>query len=281
MSASLSELLDTAITAARMGGSILIERLELARTVNFKGGGRGDLVTDADQASEAAIVEYLSARYPTHAILAEEGGGLGASDHTWLIDPLDGTTNYAHGVPHFCVTLALEGPVPGGSAILAGVVFDPMRNELFSAARGQGASLNGRPIHVTTQSDLEDALLCSGFPYDVQRRPELPVGLFSSLVTRAGGMRRMGSAALDLAYVACGRYDGYFELGLKPWDIAGGALLVEEAGGTVLRIDGAPFDVWCGDLLASSASLAPPLTEVCREFVREHGWVPRRFGARV
>ena len=278
MSDPLSELLAAATGAARAGGAILLERLAHARTVSFKGGSRSDLVTDADRASEAVIVEYLAARYPTHAIVAEESGNSGTGDHTWVIDPLDGTTNYAHGVPHFCVTLAVEGPGPEGPMLLAGVVFDPLRDELFSAARGRGASLNGRAIQVSCPDGLEDALLCTGFPYDLRARPELPVGLFSRLVTRAQGMRRMGSAALDLAYVASGRFDGYFELGLKPWDIAAGALLVQEAGGSVSRIDGAPFEMRCGDLVASAATVAVKLTGLCSDFVRGHDWSPTRFG---
>lgn len=273
-----SELLTGAITAAKIGGAVLLERLEQVRTVSFKGPGRSNLVTDADRASEDAILRHITTAFPGHAFLAEEGGGAGHSDWTWIIDPLDGTTNYAHGVPHFCVTLGVEGPGPNGPEVLAGVVYDPTRDEVFAAAKGQGATLNGKPIHVSNTSKLENALLCTGFPYDVQVKPEVPLGLFSKLVVQAQGIRRMGSAALDLAYVACGRYDGYFEFGLQPWDIAAGALLISEAGGAVSRIDGEPFDVRYGDILAASSALSPVLKQTTTAFLRDLKWKPRRFG---
>ncbi len=273
-----SELLACAIAAAKIGGAVLLERLETVRTVSFKGPGRSNLLTDADRASEEAIVRHLTSAFPGHAILAEEGGGAGNSEWTWIIDPLDGTTNYAHGVPHFCVTLGVEGPTAEGPRVLAGVVYDPTRGELFAAARGQGATLNGKPIHVSSTARLENALMCTGFPYDLQVKPEVPLGLFSKLVVQAQGIRRMGSAALDLAYVACGRFDGYFEFGLQPWDIAAGSLLIEEAGGAVSRIDGQPFAVRYGDILASSAALAPVLTQTTSAFLKDLKWQPRRFG---
>ncbi len=275
---SHSELLAGAIAAAKIGGAVLLERLETVRTVSFKGPGRSNLLTDADRASEEAIVRHLTSAFPGHAILAEEGGGAGNSEWTWIIDPLDGTTNYAHGVPHFCVTLGVEGPTAEGPRVLAGVVYDPTRGELFAAARGQGATLNGKPIHVSSTARLENALMCTGFPYDLQVKPEVPLGLFSKLVVQAQGIRRMGSAALDLAYVACGRFDGYFEFGLQPWDIAAGSLLIEEAGGAVSRIDGQPFAVRYGDILASSAALAPVLTQTTSAFLKDLKWQPRRFG---
>ncbi len=271
-----TELLDVAVAAARRGGQVLRERLELVRTVEFKGTGRGNLVTDADHASEEAVVSTLRSHYPEHAVVAEEAGASGHSEWTWFVDPLDGTTNYAHAVPHFCVTLAVEGPAPTGSgrALLAGVVYDPTRDELFAAAKGQGATLNGRPLKVSQTDKLADALMCTGFPYDVQVNPDVPLGLFSRIVRQARGIRRMGSAALDLAYVAAGRFDGFFEFGLHPWDIAAAAVLVEEAGGVIRRVDGAPFDVRNGDVLAASASLAPALQATCSEFLQHMKWVP-------
>ena len=273
-----AELREAAIEAARLAGAVLREKLAQARTVAFKGEGRLNLVTDADHASERVLLDFLRARFPDHAILAEESGAAGHSEHTWFIDPLDGTTNYAHGVPHFCVTLAVEGPAVGSaSGMLAGVVYDPVRDELFAAAHGAGATLNGRPISVSGVSTLDGALLCTGFPYDLHEHPTAPLGLFNRLITQAQGVRRMGSAALDLAYVACGRFDGFFEFGLKPWDIAAGALLIAEAGGAMTQLDGAPFDVRVGDILAAGGALRPALERECGAFARQIGWRARRF----
>ncbi|MBZ4329745.1 inositol monophosphatase family protein [Corallococcus sp. AS-1-12] len=260
----------TAEEGARMAGHILRERFPQHRTIEFKGGI--DLVTDADRASEDALLAFLRQRHPHHAILAEESGATQGTDtFRWIVDPLDGTTNYSHQVPHFCVSVAVEGP----EGTVAGAVYDPMRDELFSAAKGQGATLNGVPLKASPTATLERALLCTGFPYDVRERPDLPVGLFSQLILLAQGMRRTGSAALDLAYVAAGRFDGYFEFGLKPWDIAAGGLLVAEAGGVIVHIDGRPFDVLKGDVLASGANLAPQLMAQAKRFLDEIGWAPR------
>jgi myo-inositol-1(or 4)-monophosphatase len=247
---SVTELRAAAEEGARASGRILAERFSGERTVEFK--GRIDLVTDADRASEAALVAYLSRRFPQHTILAEESGLTArGAPYRWLVDPLDGTTNYAHRVPHFCVSVAVEGP----EGLLAGVVFDPLKNELFSAGKGQGAALNGQPLTVTGVEALERSLICTGFPYDVQERPEVPVGLFNHFIRKVQGVRRMGSAALDLAYVAAGRFDGFFEAGLKPWDVAAGALLVLEAGGTVTRFDGAPLELAGAQVLAAGPLL--------------------------
>ncbi len=261
----------TAEEGARLAGRILAERFQGERTIEFKHSGI-DLVTDADKASEEALLGFLRARHPGHAFLAEESGASqGGSGLRWLIDPLDGTTNYAHRVPHFCVSVAVEGP----EGLLAGVVYDPMLDELFSAARGEGATLNGRPLRASGTTEVGRALLCTGFPYDVRERPEGPVGLFNRFIRRAQGIRRTGSAALDLAYVAAGRFDGFFEFGLKPWDIGAGGLLVKEAGGVMVRIDGAPFDVAQGDVLGCAPGLAVELQEECRQFLNDLGWRPR------
>ncbi len=273
---ALSQLLTVAEESALRAGRVLAERFEEKRTVEYK--SRIDLVTDADRASEAELIEYVRSRFPDHTILSEECGLRSGVGVRWLIDPLDGTTNYSHRVPHFCVSVAVEG----SEGLLAGAIYDPLRNELFSAARGQGATLNGKPLRVSSVGNLERALLCTGFPYDVREHPEVPLGLFNRLIRQAQAVRRIGSAALDLAYVAAGRFDGFFEFGLKPWDIAAGALLVMEAGGTVKRIDGKPLDLTIGDLLACCPGIEARLKTECAQFLAEIGWVPRPknyFGA--
>lgn len=255
---------------ARLAGRVLAERFLGERTIEYKGGYGIDLVTDADRAAEEAVLGFLRQRYPGHAILAEESGASRGSGLRWVVDPLDGTTNYAHRVPHFCVSVGVDGP----DGVLAGAIYNPMLDELFSAARGQGATLNGRPLKVSGTTELGQSLLCTGFPYDVHERPEGPVGLLRRFIVRAQGMRRTGSAALDLAYVATGRFDGFFEFGLKPWDVAAGSLLVQEAGGTMVRIDGAPFQVGIGDVLACAPGLAAQLISESQGFLADIGWTP-------
>ncbi len=267
---SLDALHETAVTAAREAGRILAAAFGGARTIEYKGGI--DLVTDADRQSEAHLLAYLRSRHPDHSVLAEESGlsrGSG-SGYRWLVDPLDGTTNYAHRVPHFCVSVAVEGP----EGLLVGAVYDPLRDELFAAARGRGATLNGKTIVASDTQELKRAILCTGFPYDVHAHPEGPLGLLGRFLRQAQGIRRMGSAALDLAYVAAGRFDGYFEFGLKPWDTAAGALLVPEAGGAITRIDAEPFELRIGDVLACAPGVAGALQKECRTFLSELGYRP-------
>ncbi|MBL8919138.1 MAG: inositol monophosphatase [Myxococcaceae bacterium] len=276
---SLEALRETAEQLTRLAGGVLRSRFSQTRTIEFKGASPTNLVTDADHAAEQVVLAALRDRFPEHGVLAEESGAKGGAGYRWILDPLDGTTNYAHAVPYFCVSLAVEGPWAGETRVLAGAVFDPMRDELFSAARGQGSSLNGAPIAVSSAPSLSRALLCTGFPYDVQVDPEAPLGLFNRLVRQAQGMRRMGSAALDLAWLACGRFDGFFEFGLKPWDVAAGALLVEEAGGSIACVDGSTWASDLGDIVAAGAGVFPSLSRECREFVARLGYQPRRFGA--
>lgn len=271
------ELRSEAEVLVRAGGAVLKDRFSEVRTIDFKGPGRGNLVTDADRAAEALIVQALRSRFPEHGVLTEESGTVSTGDLRWILDPLDGTTNYAHGVPHFCVSLAAEGTWDGGRRVLAAATFDPLRDELFSAARGQGATLNGRRLQASSETALDRALLCTGFPYDLQLNPDAPLGLFDRLVRQARGMRRMGSAALELAWVAAGRFDGFFEFGLKPWDVAAGALLIEEAGGSIACLDGGPWDARCGDVVAAGPGLFGHLLAQCRDFGATGGFVPRRF----
>lgn len=256
-------LMSLAESIAREAGAELRARFEKTPTIEFKGRDT-DLVTDADKASEALILERLAREVPTHAVLSEEDGAHGAAGgHRWFVDPLDGTVNYAHGVPHFCVTLAVED----ANGLVAGVVFDPLRDECFGAARGHGAWLNNRVIRASAATTIERALLCTGFPYDVRERPSAPLGLLGRMLTRAQGMRRLGSAALDLAYVASGRFDGFFEFGLKPWDIAAGGLLVRESGGVMRRLDGGEWSPHDGDTMAAAPGIADALSSECAAFV--------------
>lgn len=274
----MSDLSRLAEAIARDAGRVLQSKFSETRDIAFKGDRHTDLVTDADKASEALILEWLAREVPTHGVLAEESGSVKTGEYRWFVDPLDGTTNYAHGVPHFCVTLSVEGPVaPGQTAMLAAATYDPTRDELFLAARGEGATLNGRKLQASPAASLHRALMCTGFPYDVTQNPEAPLGLFTRIVRKAQGIRRMGSAALDLAYVAAGRYDGFFEFGLKPWDTSAGALLITEAGGVMRRIDGETWLPEHLDVLACGAALDAELTQLCRDFVAGIAWTPRHF----
>ena len=265
----LQTLRTTAEEAARRAGRVLAERFTQARTIEFKGGI--DLVTDADRAAEAELLAFLRERHPEHAVLAEESGYAAGTGLRWIVDPLDGTTNYAHRVPHFCVSVAVDS----NDGLLAGAIYEPLRGELYSAARGQGATLNGEPLRASPVQALSQALVATGFPYDVHERPEVPMGLLNRFIPRARGIRRMGSAALDLAYVASGRYDAFFELGLKPWDIAAGALLVQEAGGAMLHADGAPFTLARGDVLACAPGVAQECRELSAGYLLQAGWRAR------
>jgi myo-inositol-1(or 4)-monophosphatase len=258
-SPSVDHLLAGAVAAAERAGAVLSTRFGGVRRIERKASSI-DLVTDADRAAETAALEALRERFPDHAVLAEEGGATGASPYRWIVDPLDGTTNFAHELAHFCVSVACE--VDG--TVEVGAILDPMRGELFTAALGRGARLNGAPIRTTAVADPGDALLATGFPYWVHDRTAEVTSLLEAFLGRVQGVRRFGSAALDLAYVACGRYDAFYERGLKPWDVAAGLLLVTEAGGRVSGIDGSPVRLDAGHVLAAAAPLHPQLVEIAR-----------------
>jgi myo-inositol-1(or 4)-monophosphatase len=243
-------MLNFAIQTARDAGRILIERFGRIKQITNK--GEIDLVTEADLAAERFIIERIKSHYPRHAILAEEAeaSGIkheGSGEFKWIIDPLDGTTNYAHGYPAFCVSVALER----AGRIELGVIYDPLRDETFAAERGLGATLNGRRIRVSEVEELNNAMLCTGFPYNVREMEDF-ARHFYNFIMHAQAVRRDGSAALDLAYVACGRFDGFWEEGLRPWDVAAGVLLIEEAGGRVSYYDGSPFKIYTPPILASN-----------------------------
>ena len=244
-------MLDFAIETAREAGRVLAERFGRA-SLEVTHKGDIDLVTESDLAAERLIVERIRSYYPRHGILAEESGtaehaGAATSAYKWIVDPLDGTTNYAHGYPCFCVSIALEYE----GELVIGVIYDPTRDEMFAAERGAGATLNGRRIRVSEINDLNEAMLCTGYPYDVRGRDNF-VRNFKNFILHAQGVRRDGSAALDLAYVACGRFDGFWEEGLNPWDVAAGVVLIEEAGGRVSRYDGSPFHIYTPPIMASN-----------------------------
>lgn len=217
---------------ARQAGDILAVGYEQEHQLAFK--GEIDLVTEIDHRSEEFLVGELRKKFPGHQVLAEEGGGKDGGGYQWYIDPLDGTVNYAHGVPFFCVSIAYA--VAGALTLAA--VFDPMRGELFSAERGRGAWLNGRPLAVRAKTELARSLLVTGFPYDIRTTEQNNLDHFNRFSRISQGVRRLGSAALDLCYVAAGRFDGYWELSLKPWDLAAGALIAQEAGAMVTTING-------------------------------------------
>jgi myo-inositol-1(or 4)-monophosphatase len=254
------ELARACAEAARRGGEILRDRFGRRRTIEYKGGI--DLVTDADRASEGALLEFIGRRFPGAAILAEESGASGVAGGAlrFIVDPLDGTTNYAHGLPHFAVNVA----VADADGLAAGATYDPTRDELFVGARGEGATLGGERIACSREADLGRALLTTGFPYDVHEHADEPLRLFGAYIRRARAIRRLGSAALDLAYLACGRFDGFWEAKLKPWDLAAGVLLVREAGGVVTDYDGGDRVLETGTICAAGAALHGELLAVLR-----------------
>jgi myo-inositol-1(or 4)-monophosphatase len=250
------DYLEAAVEIAREAGKILCQELDRPLDISYK--GDADIVTQADKRSERRIVERLTQYFPEHAIAAEEGTGHDStSEFRWHVDPLDGTTNYAHGYPCFCVSIGLAQR----ETMLAGVVFNPFYNELFAAARGQGATLNGKPIHVSKVASLATSLLCTGFP--VHKRVASPnIHYYWDFTLRSHGVRRDGSAALDLASVAAGRFEGFWEFGLNRWDTAAGVLLVEEAGGKVSDFDGRPYTLGGPVILATNGLIHEETREV-------------------
>jgi len=262
--------LTTAVEAVVRAGDLQMAHFGRDFEINKK--GTIDLVTEVDIAVERMFRTLIAERFPDHQILAEELGGAAAAPPgpCWVFDPIDGTTNFAHGLPIFCASLALE--IDGAAHVSA--VYDPTRKELFTAERGGGAFLNGVPLRVSSAAQLVDAMLVTGFPYDVHGRVDEIVGLFGAFVGQARAVRRLGSAAIDLCYVAAGRLDGFWETDLKPWDIAGGALIVSEAGGRVTGTDGGGFTSHGGQVLATNGHLHDAMLAVIAAFRR--GRAPQR-----
>jgi myo-inositol-1(or 4)-monophosphatase len=254
---------------AREAGALLLHYFHQKLKIEYK--GEADLVTAADRASEALIRQRVSAQFPSHDVLGEEQGlNDRGSEYRWYVDPLDGTTNFAHGYPVFCVSLALERRKDGSGERIAGVVYDPTRDEIFTAEKGRGARLNGESIHVSKTAQLRESLVATGFP---SRKRHLNPNIFfyHQITLHSHGVRRAGSAALDLCSVACGRFEGFWEFNLNPWDTAAGVLIIEEAGGRVTRFDGSRFQIDSRETLASNGLIHDALLHEFQEIFAGRG----------
>ena len=258
MTSAIQNFMSVAWEAATAAGTLIREHWQKPKSIDYK--GAIDLVTSVDRQSEQRIVELLRNHFPDHSILAEEETNWVGTEgrHRWIIDPLDGTTNFAHSYPQFSVSIALECD---GEVIL-GLVYDPLHGECFKAVKGEGATLNGNPIRTSAVKELDKALLATGFPYDQREKADFYLSIFKAFMTRSQGIRRNGSAALDLCYVACGRIDGFWELKLRPWDTAAAALIVEEAGGRLSELSGKKFSIWGEETLASNGAIHDEMVSV-------------------
>jgi myo-inositol-1(or 4)-monophosphatase len=252
-------LINIGVSAARSAGNYIMRNLDRAPNLQVERKGRNDFVTQVDRNAEAEIIKIIHKAYPQHAILGEEGGQLGDNEVTWIVDPLDGTTNFLHGFPHFAVSIGIS--VKG--KLEHGVIYAPCTQDLYIASRGAGATLNNRKIRVSGAKDMDQALVGTGVPLrEANLDAYLP--MLRNVVANTAGVRRAGSAALDLAYVAAGRLDAFWELNLKPWDIAAGIVMVQEAGGMVSEIYGAPDPLATGHILAGTPKLHPNFVELLR-----------------
>ena len=259
-------MINIAIRAARSAGTVLTRYFEHADSLTVSAKGLNDFVTEVDRAAEQAIIQVLQKAYPNHGILAEESGERSGDAFQWVIDPLDGTTNYLHGFPHFAISIALKHK----GVLEHGLVYDPLRNEMFTATRGAGAQLNERRIRIAQRKGLQGALLGTGFPYRDHSQMEAYLGMFRELARETAGIRRPGAASLDFAYVATGRLDGFWELGLAEWDMAAGALLVKEAGGTVSDIAGGGRFLETGNVIAGNLKIHGAMTRAIKPHLNEH-----------
>lgn len=253
--------LNIADRAARSAGKVIAQAVERLDKLTIMQKQHNDFVTDIDQKAEKIIIDTIRKNYPHHAILAEESGASGEHEFTWIIDPLDGTKNFMHGLPHFAVSIA----VMQKSRIEHALVYDPIRHEVFSASRGHGAQLNNRRLRISQQTNLQHALLGTGFPYREDQPLEPYFKILKDLMAVSSGIRRAGAATLDLAYVAAGRLDGFWEFGLQPWDIAAGALLIKEAGGIVGDAKGGEDYLTTGNLVAGNAKIFKSILQVIHQ----------------
>ena len=260
-------MLNIAMRAARSGGDFIARYIDRVDSLRINEKSRNDFVTEVDKGAEKAIIDVIRKAYPDHSILAEESGNHAGNDYEWIIDPLDGTTNFLYGFPQFAVSIALRHK----NRITQGVVYNPLSQEMFSASRGEGAQLNGRRIRVTPRKSLEGALLGTGIPYrdDHMYLMDDYLGMLKALVPGTAGIRRPGSAALDLAYVAAGRLDGFWEMDLNSWDIAAGTILVEEAGGLVGELDGGMNFLETGNIVAASPKVFKAMLQRIKPFVKK------------
>ena len=258
--------LNTAIEAAHKGGDLIMKYRDRIDSIPVERKSRGDYASEIDRACEETIRAELKRRYPTHAIIGEEAGKSGdGNENVWLVDPIDGTSNYLRGIPHYAVSIALV--VRG--RIEHGVVYDPVRDELFAASRGQGATLNNRRVRVSGRNSLSGAIVAAAFPFRQRRLMPAYFAMFNEMFEQCDDVRRAGAASLDLAYVACGRLDGYWELALKPWDTAAGGLLVQEAGGVVMDIAGGENWLESGHVLAAPFKLVTPMRRAIEPHLTE------------
>lgn len=254
----MEPILNIAVKAARKAGSVIVRAVDRIDTLDVTSKGPNDFVSEVDRQAEAEIIKIARRAYPTHGFLGEESGATAGDDFTWIIDPLDGTTNFLHGFPQFAVSIGIKHK----NILEYAVVYDPMRQELFTARRGAGAYLNDRRIRVSTCKNLDSALLGTGFPFREMKHLNSYLAMFKVLIAQTAGIRRAGSAALDLAYVAAGRLDGFWEFGLKPWDMAAGVLLIREAGGMVTDFTGGHDFLEQGDIITGNPKMLKALLQI-------------------
>ena len=259
----MQPMITIATKAARKAGKIILNAMNNMETITVQEKKKNDFVSNIDKSAERAIIEIIQYSYPKHGIIAEESGVKAGSEFTWVIDPLDGTTNFLHSLPHFCVSIGiLHNGVP-----THGVIYDPLRDELFTATIGQGAMLNQKRLRLKDTVKLDSALIGTGFPYSDMRSMEGYLNMFREVCPKAAGIRRAGSAALDLAYIACGRLDGFWEIELNPWDIAAGAVLIKEAGGIITDFKGSNDFLSSGNVVAGSHKVHKELQPIIQKHI--------------